>query len=188
MKSNPKELEGVLHFWSETGTEGGYWAFQDKNFITPNTTYFVCTKCGKPWDKEKNPNGLPHKQTESLVVDRLITLDKIVDELEKGIEPNFPTECPPNKHDFQPFSKELWSYDGLHVLEDGDILTIYSKGDRTKIVWTGTIKLKQHPLFKKHAQGMWIHADQKGISRKIWAKWFFEGYPAKLIKANKPQK
>lgn len=27
-------LEGILHFHSETGTEGGYWAFQDKHFIT----------------------------------------------------------------------------------------------------------------------------------------------------------
>lgn len=26
-------LEGVCHFWSETGTEGGYWAFQDKKHI-----------------------------------------------------------------------------------------------------------------------------------------------------------
>jgi hypothetical protein len=29
------ELEGVCHFWSETGTEGGYWAFRDKRYIHP---------------------------------------------------------------------------------------------------------------------------------------------------------
>jgi hypothetical protein len=28
-------LRGLLHFWSETGTEGGYWAFQDERFIDP---------------------------------------------------------------------------------------------------------------------------------------------------------
>lgn len=29
----PIVLEGVCHFWSESGTEGGYWAFQDKKHI-----------------------------------------------------------------------------------------------------------------------------------------------------------
>jgi len=28
-------LRGLLQFWSETGTEGGYWAFQDERFIDP---------------------------------------------------------------------------------------------------------------------------------------------------------
>ncbi len=27
------ELEGRLCFYSETGTEGGYWAFQESNYI-----------------------------------------------------------------------------------------------------------------------------------------------------------
>lgn len=27
--------QGVLDFHSETGTEGGYWAFMDQRFITP---------------------------------------------------------------------------------------------------------------------------------------------------------
>ena len=29
----PIVLEGICFFWSETGTEGGYWAFQDKKHI-----------------------------------------------------------------------------------------------------------------------------------------------------------
>ena|SRR3989338_5750346 len=28
-------LDGVCFFWSETGTEGGYWAFQNKKHIHP---------------------------------------------------------------------------------------------------------------------------------------------------------
>lgn len=148
-------LEGVLHFWSETGTEGGYWAFQDKNFITPNTTYFVCAKCGKVWDKQKNPTGV---------------YDCI------------PPQCLPDDHNFQLLSKERWSYDGLHVLEDGDVLTIYSKEDPTKIVWTGVINLKPCPLFTEDAYGMWIHTDQDGIDRNTWARWFMEERPAKLVK------
>ena len=113
------ELRGVLHFWSETGTEGGHWAFQDEKFIflpTPN------------W---------PHKR---------------------------------------------WSYEGLHVLEDGDILVIYSKEDPAQVVWAGTIKLKAYEVFVESAFGMWIHADQEEIDRDTWSRWFIEEYPAKLIK------
>jgi hypothetical protein len=32
--SRDSPLEGMLLFHSETGTEGGYWAFQDRNYIT----------------------------------------------------------------------------------------------------------------------------------------------------------
>lgn len=32
MKDNV--LKGRLTFYSETGTEGGYWAFQDENYIS----------------------------------------------------------------------------------------------------------------------------------------------------------
>lgn len=32
-KKTQVSLKGVLHFHSETGTEGGYWAFQDERFI-----------------------------------------------------------------------------------------------------------------------------------------------------------
>ena len=113
------ELSGVLHFWSETGTEGGHWAFQNEKFIFPPT-------------------------------------------------PNWP--------------HEKWSYAGLHVLENGDELIIYSKEVPNQIVWSGRIELIQHPLFTESAHGMWIHTDQKGIDREIWARWFIEGYPAKLIK------
>jgi len=30
-------IRGKLHLWSETGTEGGYWALQDERFIEPPT-------------------------------------------------------------------------------------------------------------------------------------------------------
>lgn len=52
-----KSLEGVLHFFTETGTEGGYWAFQDLKYITKNTTRFACEKCGCYWDQEQEPDG-----------------------------------------------------------------------------------------------------------------------------------
>ncbi len=112
-------LRGVLHLWSETGTEGGYWAFQDERFIAPNSTNF----------------------------------------------------------------SNVWSYDGLHVLKDGDELAIFSKENSSEVVWSGKISLHSLPCFSEHAEGFWIHADQNGIDRKTWTRWFFEQYPAELIPA-----
>jgi len=44
----------------------------------------------------------------------------------------------------------------------------------------GKISLRQFPAFSEHANGLWIHADQNGIDRQTWARWFFEQYPAEL--------
>ena len=107
-------LRGILHLFSETGTEGGYWAFQDDRFITA----------------------------------------------------------------------DHWSYDGLHILVDGDELRIFSKEDPREVVWSGKISLQQFPLFTENAYGFWIHADQVGIDRPTWSRWFFEQNPAELIPVN----
>ncbi len=112
-----KKLLGICHFFFETGTEGGHWAFQDKK----------------------------HTQ----VID----------------------------------GEERWSYAGLHILEDGDELTIYDKNDHKKIIWSGIIHLKFYPVFTESAYNFWIHSDQFGVERNVWAKWFINEYPAKLVKA-----
>lgn len=123
-KKNRQVLRGVCFLHSETGTEGGYWAFQDKRFMTPPSKKF--------------PSG-------------------------------------------------QWSYKGLHILEDGDRLTIYDKQNRRKVLWRGVIRLNQHPLFTESAFSFWIHADQVGVERDILARWFLEDYPATLVPAkNKP--
>jgi hypothetical protein len=70
-----------------------------------------------------------------------------------------------------------WSYEGLYVLRDGDELTIFDKDEPSQVIWSGTIQLQRHDLFTEHASGMWIHADQEGIDRKVWASWFFKEYP-----------
>lgn len=98
-------MKGLCTFYTETGTEGGYWAFQDEQFI---------------------------------------------------------------------------SYDGLHILKNGDILIIYSKDNPKIIVWSGVISLKQYEVFTQDASGMRIHADQKGIDRDEWAKFFFKEFSAEL--------
>ena len=72
-----------------------------------------------------------------------------------------------------------WSYTGLNILKDGDHLTIYAK-DGSEVVWEGEIKLKEHDLFTEDAFGLWIHADQEGVDRDVWARWFFDHLPAEL--------
>jgi len=120
MTDRKEELTGLLDFFFETGTEGGFWAFQDSRYISPPT---------------------------------------------------------------QEFPEGQWSYEGLHILKDGDFLTIYSKDNPTEIVWSGVISLRNYPLFTEAVFGLWIHADQEGVDRETWARWFFEGYAAKLIPA-----
>ena len=179
------KLEGLCFFHSETGTEGGYWAFQDNRFITKNTRHFNCIKCYKYWDKELYPDGPPKEldQTKSVYITKIIpfndlTSDKVVLNL---LDLATPPECPYDEHDFQPVSEHNWSYDGLHILEDGDWLIIYSKTEPKSILWSGIIKLKQHELFSKTVFNMWIHTDQEGVDRATWALWFMETNPATLI-------
>lgn len=108
-------LSGVSHFYFATGTEGGYWAFQNEIFIQKD---------------------------------------------EKG--------------------EDTWSYAGLHILHNGDVFSIYDTKDSSKIIWKGTIDMEEFPPFTESAFGLWIHTEQKNISRTKWAEWFLKEYPAKL--------
>ena len=161
-------LEGVCHFYSETGTEGGHWAFQDSQFITKHVLSPYCKKCGKYLDPQKYKNL---KITKALPITR---------ETLGGKEP---PECPKGRHEREIIAS--WSYKGLHILENGDQLTIFSPDNPTQVVWSGTISLRQHPSFTEDAFGAWIHADQEGITRETWATYFFKEYPAKLIPIRK---
>jgi hypothetical protein len=157
-------IDGILSFHDETGTRGGYWAMQDKRHISPNTTRFVCRKCCAYWDKDVHPEGpsgdarvyhYPYPQEE-------------------------PEDCPTGQHEFELVSKETWSYDGLHVLADGDRLTIYDKDRPEAVIWSGTIRLRPYARYTEKVFGCWIHADQEGVERETWARWFFDNHPAEL--------
>ena len=116
-------LKGVCTFYTETGTEGGLWAFQDSKFILPR------------------------------------------EEPEEGY---------------------YYDYEGLNILKNGDKLTIFSPDNTGQVIWSGTISLKHYPVFTESAFGFWIHCDQKGIDREIWAKYFFDNYPAELTTNREP--
>ncbi len=149
-----RRLRGFLELFSETGTEGGYWAFQDERFITPNNHLYVCRNCHKLWDKNRNQNGPPDTSAAG---------------------------CQPKEHEFVLNPESFYSYEGLVYLQNGDQLTIFDKGDGKTVVWSGTISLKEYGVFKEDAFGFWIHADQNGVPRETWARWFFQSYPAELV-------
>jgi len=57
-------MKGVLTFHSETGTEGGYWAFQDEKYIKQNHHFGYCKKCGIYFGYMKShPDNLSVKQS-----------------------------------------------------------------------------------------------------------------------------
>lgn len=157
-------FNGVCHFFSETGTEGGFWAFQDSQFITKNVPRPYCKKCGKYLEPQKYENL------------KVVKVLPITQEVLDGKEP---PECPEGQHERE--VNDSWSYEGLRILKDGDHLTIYSKENPDEIVWEGNIKLREHPLFTEDASGLWIHADQEGVDRETWARWFFDEHPAILV-------
>lgn len=162
-------LKGVCTFHSETGTEGGYWAFQDGQFITKNVLQSYCRKCGKCFDLQQNEN---------------LQVVKVLPLTEEVLAGKEPPECPEGQHERE--IGDSWSYEGLHILENGDQLTIFSPDNPAQIVWFGTISLRQHPLFTEDVFGRWIHADQESIDRETWATYFLKEYPAELIPIRKP--
>ena len=159
-----EEYNGVIFLFSETGTEGGYWSFQDENYISHNEPRGFCKKCGLYL---KNING-SYKTKEQL--------DDIISLLEKE---QFSLICDSDKHEED--IGDVWDYKGLYFLKNGDQLVIYSK-DKSEIVWEGDINLKEYPLFIEHADGLWIHNDQIGIDRELWSSFFFKNLPSKLIR------
>ncbi|HEY4520143.1 MAG TPA: hypothetical protein VJH33_03895 [Candidatus Paceibacterota bacterium] len=161
-------LRGVCCFHSETGTEGGYWAFQDETFITKNVPRDYCKKCGKYLDREGSLKIM------------VVKMPRAGEALEATRLPM----CPDGQHERE--ISDVWSYAGLHILKNGDHLTIFSPDNPTQVVWSGTIHLRQHSLFSEDAFGLWIHADQSGVTRNEWATYFLKEYPAELLPARKP--
>lgn len=148
-------------FESSTGTEGGWWAFQDDGYRgIRDDEVFRCERCGLWWDKKKNPQAPPVWTGES-----------------------FGHHCEPTEHSFAlNWPEGRWSYYGLHVLGDGDRLTIYDKHDLNAIVWEGVIDMVRLPQFTEAVEGMWVNVEQIGVERGLWTRWFFHEYPAVLTK------
>ena len=113
-----KEMRGVCFLFSETGTEGGWWAIQEDGFVT-----------------EGENEG------------------------------------------------EQWSYEGLHILGEGDDLTVY--GDDDSVLFHGIIHrdTKTGAVSRRNGNavtrisrkqqvvgGRWVHWIQKGVDPEAWGE------------------
>lgn len=148
-----EEMVGVLHIHSETGYEGLPWAFQDARFIEKNTDRFACGVCGAYWDKSERTDG------------------PVVDDPSYGQKTGESRYCAPRTHDFVLVSDESWSYDGLHILSDGDMLTVYEESEPSRVVWSGTLSVTTRSI-------------ARDIDEAVFVRWFTEGFRARLVLAN----
>ena len=259
-----KVIKGRLTFYSETGTEGGYWAFQDENYISLVSPTFGVSNGEKVFDiKDKKIKGLtsnaevflneiwlpfpdPINKDPDYLISSLyrgeeksdLSADKRLMEryqfkikyarerldeeyggnnwrIEGGLSnvilkdgtclhvgctpstiPDRPYGIPQNgftrvtvewdngqiedRRKSDTLLVERFDYKGLHILKNVDKLKI-THPTENRIVWQGIINLDQYPVFKEHANGAWIHADQKGNSREEWSKYFFDSFTAELL-------
>ena len=107
-------LKGILHFFFETGTEGGDWAFQDSGYIQENIPRGYCKNCGI----------YLREQSGALKIQRVTPIDEeFLRELQLTGKITERPDCSNNDHEEE--IGDLWDYQGLHILENGDNLTIY---------------------------------------------------------------
>lgn len=162
-------LEGKLFLFSETGTEGGHWAFQDSQYISWEIATYGLRDGLEVRDVHKNRIG---KISDCEILPGKALTRATIAWSDGTIE---------SKRQSDTLLIEQWNYKGLHILKNGNYLTILHPTERTT-VWDGIIDLKPNKIFTEHANGMWIHADQNGISREEWSEFFFKSYPALLQK------
>lgn len=187
---------GVLHLYSETGTEGGWWSFQDAEFIVPapdEASDKTCDLCGSFWGNYKTTDEPPpefyyydedsgYVQFQEEPVEEGVRVAKVPGSLDDryNLRHNEEAkECYDNGHtwkDFGPF--DAWSYEGLITLRNGDVLDVFD-ADGKEIVQTITVNLisnyDQYAPGAKHARGMVIHyyPDPETIDFEEWNDYFF---------------
>ena len=83
--------------------------------------------------------------------------------------------------------REQCFYKELHVLEQGDYLTIYHPCDPDEILWEGFISETEPLISIPGSANALNHPKNLGISLKKWNKFFFRNYPAILIPKSHPK-
>ena len=149
-------LTGVCGVYFEHGV-GVFVIFQEEKYIWKEYALGYCKHCGK-W--------LGDEHHETIKIAGIFPLDA---------EGNVITrpECPAGMHETE--VGEVWREDGRHFLKDGDRLSVYSKENPDKLLWSGVVKLDC-------AQFYHVNVDQE-----LWATWFREECPATLIPAEQPK-
>lgn len=193
---------GILHFFSETGTEGGTWAFQDEKFMhLPGPNQYACTTCGRVWDKDRDAE--PPKPSFTYWRDdweedgkRYLGGYHVADTYDPNgnLGPGeFNQEftrrsnetsklCADHGHsEWKPMYPDgMWSYEGLHVLNEGDHLIVRSEGD--EVLFDGDVKLP--PRQDPYADDAYVAGGGLAAHRKppegTDEAWWFNEYRATL--------
>lgn len=197
----PDTYRGVLHFYSETGTEGGAWAFQDEKFIGLDApSQFRCTRCGRVWDKDRDEQPPPpsftywrDERTEGgkKYSSGYYGSDVYLPDGDLGpgeLNQSFTSssnetarQCAEKGHAEweNMYPHGMWSYEGLHILADGDELTVL---DGDKELFSGVVKLP--PRQDPYADGAYVAGGGLTAHRKppVGTKedWWFEERQATL--------
>jgi hypothetical protein len=189
-------MTGVLVFHSETGTEGGYYAFQDSKFMElPAPDRWRCTRCGRVWDKDRDaePRGASFAYHDPARGPGYFGYDEPHPELEQYINDSGYTQAS-NKTSLlcyeqghaeweKLYPNGMWSYEGLHMLNDGDHLRIYREEDPTQVVWEGAVKLRRVDSYGPEGGTLGWRVHQKedvGVGEETWFRWFLDELPAEL--------
>lgn len=170
-EQEPVTFRGVCNFWFETGTEGAYWSFQDERSMGKRSDHLVkCVYCGLYWDKKRAPDAPPAPLDLRKIKkgDRCYLVNSVTRQ----------RAC--KKHEWVlMYPNGSWSYDGLHILRDGDLLTIFDHDDRSPILWSGTILFDPPYVGGAHLR-LSVKCFQSNIDHEQWKTWFTDEYPAAL--------
>lgn len=187
MMTETRKVRLYLH--SETGTEGGWWATQDHEFIEPAPKIpadKICKTCGVLWRWETNPEPIPrftyyrpeHKENGVIYAGGYFSSDveipggqtKYGDEEDGSFNDVYTKTrnekakfCLENGHDWKFWeAHESWSYEGLRYLKSGDKLEILdADGNVTETIICDFISNgDQYARGAKHANGWVIHGYQ----------------------------
>jgi len=154
-------IRGVCFFFVKPGGEEGDWAIHYDDFTWKNCSLPYCVKCGA-WLDPPEYRGIVAEPT--------------------FIDPHTKNKIPPCAPDNHERGRgTLFLPKGIHILENGDRVRIFSPNEPSTIVWEGTINLEQHSPCKEWVYGWWIHADQKNTPRETWATFFFQHYPSEIL-------
>jgi hypothetical protein len=199
-------ITGPLHLFSETGTEGGSWAIQNDEFITPppaEPTVKICATCRTIWDtvstpEEPQPNFMYYDADtggytfspdpiENNEIKHSAEEDSSFDAKWNRAHNDLSIKCYQHGHMWEwQEPHESWSYEGLVELKNGDKLEIFDPLNKDEVIDTIEVKLidqdDQYAEDAKDARGWVIHSypDPETIDFEQWNRYFFEGFRARL--------
>lgn len=168
---------GKLHFYSETGTEGGYYALQDSEHITHVIPEFGVFNHRTVYDPEDvfrggKVTGSYRKDGSDFISSRPGDVSYLNIVWDDGDE------------DFARLSNtvrvERWNREGTIILRDRDMLTIFQEGLGSLAMWAGIIELEEQDPYAEGSYapgGIASHYRPMAlglVTPDEWTSWFFD--------------